>query len=131
MLLKFDKSGRVEETRVEDSGYVKPVFNDFIKDFGDSQTNKENIHFVELKYKVVVKIIEKDPDTGEPIGDPITQTTEGFIQAETIHGGDMGLRLRIHKLQNGTSNSSASRQLSVYRNKYLCFEKKSKRTRNI
>ena len=43
----------------------------------------------------MVKIIEKDPDIGEPIGDPITQTTEGVIQAETIYGGDMGLRLYI------------------------------------
>ena len=59
------------------------------------EIKKENAHFVELKYSVVVKIIEKDPDTGEPIGDPITQTTEGFIQAETIYGGDMGLRLYI------------------------------------
>ena len=40
VLLKFDKHGRVEEIRVEDSGVVKPIFNDFIKDFDDSQNNK-------------------------------------------------------------------------------------------
>ena len=44
MLLKFDKFGRVEETRVEDGEVVKEVFNDFIKDFGDSQNKPKKIH---------------------------------------------------------------------------------------
>ena len=43
VFLKLDKHGRVEETRVEDSGVVKPIFNDSIKDFEDSQKD-EKIH---------------------------------------------------------------------------------------
>ena len=31
VLLKLNKNDRVKEIRVEDSGYVKPVFNDFIR----------------------------------------------------------------------------------------------------
>ena len=49
VLSNFDKYGRVEETRVEDGEVGKEVFNDFIKDFGDSQKNKENAHFVEFE----------------------------------------------------------------------------------
>ena len=131
MLLKFDKSDRVEEIRVEDSGYVKPVFSDFIKDFEDSQKLK-NTQFVELKYKAAVKIIEKDPDTGKPIGKPKTRTIERFIEAQTVYGGDEGVKLYInYTMVHVIRRLQDSSVYEKINNQYLCFEKKSKRTHKI
>ena len=85
-----------------------------------------------MKYRAVIETIEIDPDTGEKIGEARTNTIERFIEAQTVYGGDVGLKLYI---KNGTCNSSASRQLSIYKeiqiNQHLCFEKKSKRTRKF
>ena len=78
------------------------------------KTIKENAQFVELKYRVVVKIIEKDPDTGEPIGDPIRNTNNRVYSSRKRLWWRCGFEA-IHKIQNGTCNSSASRQLSIYK----------------
>ena len=56
---------------------------------------KENTQIVELKFRAVIKIIEKDPDTGKPIGKPKIHTIEKFIEAQTVYGGDEGLKLYI------------------------------------
>ena len=87
-----------------------------------------------MKYRVAVKIIEKDPDTREPIGDPITQTTEGSIQAQEVYGGDLGLKLfikykMVHVIRR-LQDSSVYIKRNQF-NQYLCFEKKSKRTRKF
>ena len=85
VLLKLNKPRRVERNR----------FSDFDKDFYDSQNNKENAQIAKLKFRVVTSILEMDPDTGEKIGDTKIHTTEVFIEAETVYGGDVGLKLYI------------------------------------
>ena len=88
MLLKFNEVRRVDKHRILD----------FEEYFYDSQNNKENTQIVELKFRAVIKIIEKDPATGEQIGEPKIHTIEKFIEAQTVYGGDEGLKLYIkHK----------------------------------
>ena len=74
MFLKYDESRRVDKHR----------FLDFEKYFYDSQNNKGNTQTVELKVRAVIKIIEKDPDTGKPIGKPKIHTIEKFIEAHRL-----------------------------------------------
>ena len=85
VLLKFDKDRRVERNR----------FLDFEKDFYDSQIDKENTHIAELKFRVVTYISKRYLDTGEKIGDTKIEITEVLLEAETVYGGDVGLKLYI------------------------------------
>ena len=43
----------------------------------------------------MIKFIEKAPDTGKPVGKPKIHTIEKFIEAQTVYGGDEGLKLYI------------------------------------
>ena len=96
------------------------------KDFYGSQINKENTQTVELKFRVVTYILKMDLNTGEMIGDTKIEITEVFIKAETVYGGDVGLKLYLMK--NNAISSSVSRQHNKkYLNQYVCFEKKSRR----
>ena len=74
---------------------INNIFLDFEKDFYGSQKNKANAQIEELKFRVVNYILEIDPDTGEQIGDTKIHATEVFIEAETVYGGDGGLKLYI------------------------------------
>ena len=85
VLFKFDVHKNLDTTKSKDSE----------KDFEASQKNEENAQTVELKFRVEIEIIERDPDTGEPIGDAKKQTIEKFIEAQTVYGGDVGLKLYI------------------------------------
>ena len=81
----------------------------------------------------MVKIIETDPDTGEQIGDTKVRTIEKFIEAQTVYGGDEGLKLfikykMVHVIRRLQDSSVYIRNQF---NQHLCFEKKSKRTRDI
>ena len=48
-----------------------------------------------MKFRAVTYIIQIDPDTGEKIGDTKIHITEVFIEAQTVYGGDVGLKLYI------------------------------------
>ena len=78
-------------------GVVELINIDFYisKKFLHDSPNKENAQIVELKFRAVVKTIGKDPDTGKPIGKPKIHTIEKFIEAQTVYGGDEGLKLYI------------------------------------
>ena len=79
----------------------------------------------------MIEIIERDPDTGEPIDDAKKRTIEKPIEAQTVYGGDEGLKLyikyKIVQLFRWLEDSSVTTKR--YFNQYVCFEKKSKRTR--
>ena len=71
----------------------------------DSQEKKENAQIVELRFRVKIEIIQVDSDTSEKIGDAKIHTIEVFIDAQTVYGGDVGLKLYI--IQNKAISSSA------------------------
>ena len=48
-----------------------------------------------MSFRAVIQTIETDPGTGEQIGDAKIHTLEKFIEQETAHGGDVGLKLYI------------------------------------
>ena len=85
VLLKFNEFRRVDKDR----------FLDFEFEYRYSQTNKENTQIVELKFIAVIESIEIDPDTGKQIGGARIHTIEKFIEQETAHGGEQGLKLYI------------------------------------
>ena len=96
MLLKFNKHRRFDTH----------IFSDFENDFDDSQKTKEHAQIVELKFRAVIKTMQVDPDTGEKIGDAKIHTTERFIEAQTVYGGDGGLKLYIKYKKDAISSSA-------------------------
>ena len=124
VLLKFDKHRRVERNR----------FFDFEKDFYDSQKNKENAQIAELKFRAVTYILKIDSNTGEMIGDTKIHITEVLIEAQTVYGGDEGLKLyikyKIVQLVRQLEDSAVYIK-KTYFNQYVCIEKKSKLTRKF
>ena len=72
------------------------IFLDFEKDFEDPQKNKNHAQIVELKFRIGTWALILDLDTGDMIGDGTNiSITEVFIEAETVYGGDVGLKLYI------------------------------------
>ena len=82
MCSKFNEYRRVDKHR----------FLDFEPEYRYSQINKESAQTAELKLRAVIESIETDPDTGEQIGDAKIHTIEKCTEAETVYGGEQGLK---------------------------------------
>ena len=99
------------------------IFLDFEKDFEDPQKNKNHAQIVELKFRIGTWALILDLDTGDMIGDGTNiSITEVFIEAETVYGGDVGLKVYtkykimglVHRFEDSAVNIKHITLTNIY-----------------